>query len=317
MADLLLGVNLPWIAYGQDFGASAWRPRGGVANPDMRERMRSALGALADTGAQLVRWWLLGDGRAGLQLERGGGQAVRLDDYFLRDLDAAVAALHEAGLRAVFVLTDFLWFRSARIIGGVQTGGHARLVGDRTLRAGLLESVFAPIARHHARDEAVAAWDLLNEPDWATLGVGTLDPRGTVSPGTMRAFVSDLVQAFRAEGATQPLTVGVARASALPLVRGLGLDLYQMHWYESSDSAQTLAESVGTRALDRPLLLGEFPTRGSSLSPRRILSLAAAAGYCGALAWSLLAEDGATDRAACEAALLAWRNQAAPATLRV
>ncbi len=30
-----VGVNLPWIDYGQDFGASAWRPQGGVAQPDL------------------------------------------------------------------------------------------------------------------------------------------------------------------------------------------------------------------------------------------------------------------------------------------
>jgi hypothetical protein len=43
--------------------------------------------------------------------------------------------------------------------------------------------------------------------------------------------------------------------------------------------------------LDRPLLLGEFPTRNASLPPRAIVDLAKTSGYCGALAWSWLAKD--------------------------
>ena len=48
----------------------------------------------------------------------------------------------------------------------------------------------------------------------------------------------------------------------------------------------------------RPVVLGEFPTRGASLSPAAILDLARGAGYRAALAWSALAEDRATDAGA-------------------
>ena len=54
MSDFGVGVNLPWLDYGQDFGASAWRPRGGVAQPERRQRMREALDRVAQTGARLV-----------------------------------------------------------------------------------------------------------------------------------------------------------------------------------------------------------------------------------------------------------------------
>jgi hypothetical protein len=50
-------------------------------------------------------------------------------------------------------------------------------------------------------------------------------------------------------------------------------------------------------------LLGEFPTRGASLPPERLFEIADRAGYSGALAWSALATDEATDGAACLAAL--------------
>ncbi len=310
MAELVVGANLPWIGYGQDFGASAWQPRGGLARPERRERLRRALLDLAASGASLVRWWLLGDGRAGLR-EDGEGRIHGLDDRFFADVDAAVEALREAGLRAEFVLTDFLWLDAPRRVEGARLGGRRKHVRDPALRARLLERVFAPIAERYGREPAIAGWDLMNEPEWATLAVGTLDPGRSVSRRQMREYLADLASVFRAR-ATQPLTVGLASARWLSLVEGLGLDEAQVHWYETLDSVSTLARPVERLGLGRPVVLGEFPTRGASLPPATILRIAREAGYSAALAWSALAEDRATDRQACHLALRQWLGR--PAT---
>jgi hypothetical protein len=304
MPDLVIGANLPWLDYGHDFGANAWRPRGGVARPDRRERLRRALSDLAASGATLVRWWLLGDGRAGLR-EDGAGEIDGLDDLFFADLDAAVEALREAGLRAILVLVDFLWLDSPRLVSGVRLGGRAPHVRDPARRARLLASVFAPIAARYANEPTIAGWDLMNEPEWATLGVGTLDPRRSVSRREMRAFLAEAASTFRAR-ATQPLTVGLASRRWLPLLDGLDLDYHQVHWYESLDPVTTLVQPVPAPPLGLPLLLGEFPTKGASVPPRAIVEMAGEAGYSGALAWSALADDDATDRRACHEALRDW-----------
>jgi hypothetical protein len=314
MAELAVGANLPWLDYGGDFGASAWRPRGGLARPARRDAARRALGELAASGASLVRWWLLGDGRAGLR-EDAGGAVVGLDDHVLDDLDAAVLALREAGLRAIFVLTDFLWLDVPRVANGVRLGGRRDVLTDPSRRARLVEAVLAPIAERYGREPAVAAWDLMNEPEWATLGVGTLDPRRSVSRRTMRAFLAEAATAFRAL-ASQPLSVGLASARWLPLVDGLGLELPQVHWYESLDPVAALRRPVESLDVGPNVLLGEFPTRGASLAPADLLDLAAAAGYAGALAWSALATDRATDARACHAVLRSWRARPAPAFSR-
>jgi hypothetical protein len=312
MPELVVGANLPWLDYGQDFGASAWRPQGGLARPDRRERMRRALGDLAGSGATLVRWWLLGDGRSGLRDDADG--RVALDDRVVPDLEAALEALREAGLRALFVLADFLWFDAPRRVQGVRLGGRRELVRDPSRRAGVLEHVFAPLAERFGREAAVAGWDLLNEPEWATLGVGTLDPRRSVSRREMREFLADLLAVFRAHAA-QPLTVGLASARWVSLVDGLDLDEIQVHWYESLDPVTTLARPVEALG-PRPAILGEFPTRGASIGPQAILDLAQGAGYRAALAWSALATDGATDGLACRAALRAWSDGQAGAAAR-
>jgi hypothetical protein len=304
MPELVVGANLPWLEYGHDFGASSWNPRGGVAQPAARERMRRALGRVAETGSTLVRWWLLGDGRAGLR-ETPSGRVVGLDRYLYDDVDAAIEALEEAGLRALFVLTDFLWFGAPRLVRGVQLGGRRHAVRDARARAELLESVFAPLAERYGRARAIWGWDLVNEPEWATLAVGTVDPRRSLSLGEMRRFLAELAAVLRPRVA-QPITVGLASARWLSLVEGLGLDCYQVHWYESLDSLATLARPVAERRLDRPLLLGEFPTRGARTPPGELLAIASRAGYAAALAWSALADDEATDGEACLSSLLAW-----------
>jgi hypothetical protein len=310
VGELVVGANLPWLEYGQDFGANAWQPRGGLARPERRERLRRVLLDLAASGASLVRWWLLGDGRAGLR-EDAEGRVRGLDDRFFPDVDAAIEGLREAGLRVQFVLTDFLWLAIPRTVDGARLGGRRDLVRDPSLRAILLEHAFAPIAERYGHEPSIAGWDLMNEPEWATLGVGTLDPRRSVSRREMRAFLADAASVFH-EHATQPLSVGLASARWLSLADGLGLDEGQVHWYESLDSVSTLARPVATLGLDRPLLLGEFPTRGSSLPPRAILEIAREAGYSGALAWSALASDRATDSSACRVALRDWCGRTAP-----
>ena len=100
MGEFVVGANLPWLDYGQDFGASAWQPRGGLSRPEKKEPLRRALGELADAGASVVRWWLLGDGRAGLR-EHDGGRLLGVDDRLFADVDAALDAAPSKGWKVV------------------------------------------------------------------------------------------------------------------------------------------------------------------------------------------------------------------------
>ena len=298
----LSGQTCPGSTTGRTSGGAPGGPTGASRGPS----------TASGCGGSSARWptrarascgvWLLGDGRSGLRLDASGAP-LGLDECVLPDLDAALAALREAGLRGLLVLMDFLWFSPARIERGVQLGGRRELVRDPAKRAQLLERVFAPIAERCCLAPEIAAFDLMNEPEWATLGTGTLDPRGAVSRREMRAFLAELAACLR-ERAPQPLCVGLASARWRSLLDGLPLDFEQVHWYESLDSLTALARPVAPPGPGRRApLLGEFPTRGASLPPERIYEIAERAGYSGALAWSALATDTATDRAACLGAL--------------
>jgi hypothetical protein len=302
-----IGVNLPWLNYGGDFGANRWQPAGGVGQPGRRAALREALGRLADGGVSCVRWFMLADGRAGLQ-ETPDGDPLGLDPAFWRDAAGALEELERAGLLAIFVLFDFHWFKRARFINGVRAGGRRALALDPARRRRLIERVLGPLLERYGRHPSVLAWDVINEPEWVTRG-SRLSPRVfDASRETMRAFIRDVVTVIH-DRTSHAATVGSASTRTLGLVEGLGLDVYQAHWYDRLAKRAPLDRLVAELGLNRPIVLGEFPTRGSRRSPAEIVEIARSAGYAGALAWSALADDDASDGSALAEGLSAFRSQ--------
>ena len=100
----------------------------------------------------------------------------------------------------------------------------------------------------------------------------------------MRAFLCDAVTLVHRH--TRALaTAGVCRWSGLPLVRGVGLDVYGVGW--PADEAE-LRSAVSDLRLDRPLLLSAFPGTHPRRSIKTLLDAARCSGYGGAFVWSVL-----------------------------
>jgi hypothetical protein len=206
----------------------------------------------------------------------------------------------------MFVLLDFHWLRRRRRVNGVTLGGRRRLLADPHERAALLDRVLRPIVERYGDHPTVWAWDLINEPEWATLGAGTWNPWTAIPRRTTQRFIADAAALVHAH-ARQPVTVGSASARWLPLVRPCGLDFYQVHWYDQLDRRAPLDRPAAALALDRPVILGECPTRGSRRDAAALVQLAYDRGYAGAFPWSWLSDDPATDRAAARRAVSGWR----------
>ena len=305
-APFFVGANLPWLRYGGDFGANRWATSGGLSQRDDAEATIERLHLLRSSGVTVLRWFTLCDGRAGLLVEPDGTPAG-LDDFFFRDFDTALDWVGRAGLTLMPVLLDFHWCRRRRDQGGVQIGGRRRVLASARRREALVDRILSPVFARYGREPLIHAWDLINEPEWVTLGYGTWNPFVGVRPTAMRAYIR--LGADRAHSLTEhAVTVGSASARWLSLVVGLGLDFYQPHWYDKFESRNPLATPVNALPCDRPVVLGEFPTNGSAHPPEHLLETARQAGYHGALFWSVLAEDTATDfTCACEG-LAAWKG---------
>lgn len=303
----LLGANLPWATYGCDFGRGPWTPDGGLASSRDLSRVRDVLARAAGAGVRAIRWFLLCDGRAGVRFDRRG-VPCGLDDRVAPDIETALALAEAAGLGVVFVVFDFHWCLPT--VSTRAAAAERRLaLSDPGRRDVLLSCVLGPLWRRFGGEPVIRGWDLMNEPEWVTFGLGGWRPHLTVDAGDMRAFLALAARCAHAE-TRQAVTVGSARLGWIGLVEGLGLDFYQPHWYDRLDRRVPLLTPVSRAALDAPALLGEFPSRGSRLEVDEIVSIARAAGYRGAFAWSLLADDPATDAERALAGLARWSHAA-------
>ncbi len=291
-----VGVNLPWLTYGCDFGANAWQPDGGVGQPDRLRRLDEVFARLAASDLRTVRWFVFCDGRAGIEFD-AHGMPLGLDRFFQRDFETGLTAASRHGLLVIPVLFDFLWCARRRRVHGVPLGGRRAVFADASKRQALLERVVQPLLRAYGRGPGIYAWDLFNEPEWATLGYGSANPLTGLRPALMRGVLRDLAL-LAVDEVRQGITVGLATRRGLTLLRGAPISEVQVHWYDRRAKAlHAIAES------ERPVLLGEFPTKGSALSPASILEAAEACGYCGALGWSAVATDPHSDLDALEKAV--------------
>jgi hypothetical protein len=279
----VIGANLPWVGYGIDFGANRWRPDGGIAQDDMRVLLKRKLAELATMGVSVVRWFLLCDGRAGIRFS-ADGSPESLDDYVVRDLDAALDAIHAQRMRVMFALFDFHWCKPRQWINGVQLGGRRRVLTRPELRHRLLDTVVHPILERYRTDERILAWDVINEPEWVTLGLGASNPLTGISRRVMREFIEEAARLIH-DVTAHPVTVGSAGLRWRRFYQGLSLDFDQVHWYETLERTPPLETPLADLGFERPVLLGEFPTWGTARSVDDILTTAQAAGYAGAFHW--------------------------------
>ena len=295
----VVGANLPWIGYGTDIGASAWFPTGGLsAQPAALDLLDRTFAALAGDGVSVVRTFLLCDARSGVQFD-GDGVPTGLDPSVFPDIDALLAAARRHDIQLMPVLLDFHLCTSPRIVDDVQLGGRSRLLADPDARLALVDLVLRPIVERYGHDESIVAWDVMNEPEWC-LARGLLARRTGVAFALLQDFLGQAIRCVRAS-ARQPVTIGCAGTTRLDLVRPLGLDFYQVHWYEHFGWA-ALEQPVADLGLgDRPVILGEFPGRSRFVVD--VLDAARRAGYAGALVWSVLAGD---DQSAYPADLAHW-----------
>jgi hypothetical protein len=104
----------------------------------------------------------------------------------------------------------------------------------------------------------------------------------------MQRFLAGAVQCVR-RFARQPVTIGCAGTWRLDLVTPLGLDFYQVHWYDRFGWPALARPVAELGLLDRPVILGEFSGRTTRISD--VLDAAKQAGYEGALVWSVLSDD--------------------------
>jgi hypothetical protein len=328
--NFIHGCNYPWstdgrtVFYGLDFGANIWGSHLGVST--RRARVAADFAAMASLGFTAARWFVFGDGRAGIVYDDRRLPAS-LDSHFFIDLDAGLECARDAGMRVLLVLLDHRWmFEGVRdTIADPATGtllearlpeGRARVLHTGAGREALLRQVIAPIVRRYGRGggradlaEAVLGYELMNEPDFI-IEEWERDVSSHVSSplpfAILAELVADVSELVHRSGPSLT-TIGCARLHNLwawddP---ALGLDLLQLHTYPDRRRPQLDADVFGMQAdtlgVQRPVVIGEFPGNAPERHPADVqppattleqyLEFAVHGGYVGGWPWSFSGTD--------------------------
>ncbi len=266
----LHGANVPWFNWSCDFGCGV---QGGVSDPAVRAQLDAAFRQARAGGVRVLRWWLFpGD----------PWQIARDADGTPRAITPAVYADLDAALR--LAEAHDLYYEFTLFSGPAQLPASWLWNADQRQR--LAEVLGTLFARYRGQPH-ILAWDVVNEPEWDIWA-------RKVGWQEVAALVRAVAQAAHTHG-TAYVTVGTARLDGLGLWTGLGLDFYQVHWYDTMGQPGHCARCTdyatvqAAYGLDGPLIIGEFYAGPDTDALARFQDFYRK-GYAGALAWSLFAE---------------------------
>lgn len=253
-----------------------------VAENDFQEMARQ--------GIRVVRWFVFADGTASPEFDQSG-MVTGFDPYFYDDMDAALEAAREKGIYLVLSLFDFYLCDTARIEDGVQLGGHSDLITDPAKGQSFIDRALKPMLARYGAEAQILAWEIINEPEWAMAIPGGQSVGHPVSQEAMQDFVRLIAQTIKESAASQLVTVGSASRKWLGLWKNTGLDFYQYHYYDWMEGETPFDVPFEQLGLDKPCILGEFPTALSAISTAGYLEKAWSNGLAGALGWSYRGAD--------------------------
>lgn len=266
------GANVPWINWGRDFGGGA---NGGVSAPDVRARANDGFAAAKATGVNVIRWWTF-EGDAWQIKRDGAGAPIGLEDSVYADFDAALELAEQHDLYYVFV-----YFSAPSHI--------PRSWMDDAGQRAQLASVLGGLAAHYKDNPRVMTWEVFNEPEFDVW-------EKRADENAVRETIRSVAASVHANSNAY-VTVGGAHLDGLSMMKGLGLDYYQAHWYDYMESGGWCAlctdyEEVRRRFdLDAPLVIGEIYLSPEIENPHLRLQDFYSKGFAGAWPWSIFPDS--------------------------
>jgi len=288
----LLGVNYPWFNYGHDFGTTAWG-HDGVSNETSNKQIDTDFAYLKGQGVHVVRWFLFGDCRASPEFDTDG-KVTGFDEYFYSDLDAALAIAKKHNIYIILVLLDFRLAEKAKDVNSIQLGGRSQLITEPKIRQSFLDNSLKPLLERYGKNRNIMAWEVINEPEGAMNISGGKWVQEPVDVAAMQSFVKDAVHYIHTYS-SQHATVGSASRQWLSYWTNSKLDFHQYHYYDRTESQYPLDYTYAALNIDKPCIVGEFPTKNTKRTITQYLDIIWKNGYAGALAWSYRASDEASD----------------------
>ena len=133
----------------------------------------------------------------------------------------------------------------------------------------------------------------------------------------VQTFVQNCASYIHTYGGGGYATVGSATPYYVSTWKNLGLDFYQLHYYPWMDFSNGAGSGLPTYAslnLDKPCIVGEYPTNDVSytigdttpLSAQWYLDSMYSKGYAGSLGWSYYISDSASNWSSFQPVFTNW-----------
>jgi len=220
-----------------------------------------------------VRLFLFCDLRSSINFD-ATGTPLSFTDYVYEDMRALLDAAKVFNIQLMPVLFDYGIADGKTEENGFVVGEHADLITDASKKEALLD-LFASFFAEFAGDPNIYAWDIINEPEYAS----------AVTMGDTQDFVEDFTSLIHAIAPAAQVTVGSRnRSDMVNYWTNSGLDIYQFHYYDSHEGSYSLDYDAFLMGLDKPVIAGELEPTSISYK----LDMLELNGYAGGLLW----EDG-------------------------
>jgi hypothetical protein len=280
------GGNWRLIEYRQNFGATAWFPKGnGISlHPGY---VTTKLGWFRQAGVTLVRVGLLDDGAS--MLDRYGN-VVGYDNIFRNDVTTFLNLAAQCHVKVEFALVDFLIAGKEELCNDVWLKGRREVIEDPQVRQKFIKNFLEPFLSEFGDEPVVFGFDIINQPEWIISkadGGGWEDVTDVNNKAEtpipieqFRNFISECTAKIRQLAPEKFVTVGVSCTNT-ELLSNLDLDYTAIHYYPWMGNFETnIANAFGNKSWS----LEEFPGKGDIYS---YFDKVFENGGTGALLWNL------------------------------
>jgi hypothetical protein len=282
------GVNTPWNEwddFGGDYDATWWSAH---------------YADLHDAGVNSSRVWITCSGAVGIDIS-SDGVVLGATPAHWEHLDSFFAIAEERQIYVMATLMSFDHFEDR-----AESSWKAWIASDANIDS-YVENYLIPFLERYAPSPYLWSIDLINEPDWAV-------EREGVSFDRLRAYFARAARAIH-ENSDVLVTVGLASPKYNARCPGceqaisdeqlreavndpaVFLDFYSPHYYdwigEVWGNTLHIRPDGANFPIDKPLLIGEHPARGTSgHTLTEDLEAAFSNGWQGTMPWTSNGVDG-------------------------
>ncbi|MBI4931605.1 MAG: T9SS type A sorting domain-containing protein [Bacteroidetes bacterium] len=331
----LNGLNVPWNAYSTDFGLNSFLY--GSTNKYDSTVFENIFIDCENYGVNCVRMWIHDDGSSSPEIDTVTGFVTGLDSVFFPNMDDFLNRALKHKIMVIPSLWSFSMLNNDYALGP-NGGMHADIIQDTSKTNSYINNALIPIVQRYANQCNLLAWEIMNEPEWATTVSGN-DPNITqhVPMSDMQRFVGMCAEAIH-QNSNKMVTVGAATVKYNSDVNSFPttcvgnfwkdaaiqaaynkplayLDFYQIHYYDWMKQFWANYDpydySASYWGLDKPTIIGESQGSSTKHSTTDQLYNAFTGNYAGVLFWSYNASaDSAGSFYQYKNELLAFRNAA-------